>query len=186
VGDRDYAKDKQHAFFQDRIISDKPNVLRLITPTYYVNYISNQGSDGQFYYYATDGVQVFLNGNDIKGADPTTFEVPFGGVPDLARDSHAIYFKGTRVDGADVKSFVVLPSLIQIGNHIKYSGYAKDRNHVYFVGYDYESNLCAKKLCVLETADPKTFVIDDKSGAVGDAKDASHYFNNGNVVTKEK
>ncbi|MDO8517980.1 MAG: DKNYY domain-containing protein [bacterium] len=172
VGDRGYAKDKQHAFFEDRILSDRPNSLRLI--------LQESNESLSFYHYATDGVQVFLNGDDIKGADPTTFGLPFGRAATLARDSHSIYFNGTKVDGADVESFAVLPMPL----YYQSRGYAKDSHHVYFSGYDFKSNPCANKLCVLETADPKTFVLDVTKGH--DAKDASHYFYNGNVVTNEE
>lgn len=172
-----YAKDKQHVFFEDRTISDRPNSFRLIFPPS-TGYFSSQGSVvSDFYYYATDDDKVFLNGKKIDGADPITFEVPFRGVPEIARDAHSIYLSGVKMYGVDVGSFVALEGSITA------NGYAKDNNHVYFFGYDFEENLCIDKLCVIETADPKTFVIQKEDDRYV-AKDASHYFRDGAVVEK--
>lgn len=176
-----FGKDKNHVYFEDSIVvGADPSTFSATDDWSYEK-------DGSDYNYAKDGTQVFLNSNRINGADPITFEVPFSRFPEFARDSRSIYFKGVRTGliyingekvGVDVKSFAVLTSAEQP------AGYAKDRNHVYFFDNNYESDSCPGKLCVLKTADPKTFTLSVVAGKY-DAKDASKYYYFGTVVTKD-
>jgi len=72
----------------------------------------------------------------------------------LARDSHSLYYLGERVSGPDLASFRRLDG---------FSHYALDREHVYH---------CGRTLARLEGADPATFQVLDALHAV----DRDHVF----------
>ena|GEM_PF-4353718 len=98
-----FAKDNNHVFYQEKKISDKPNLFKILDdhgPSY--------AFDGDKYFYETremgkNGFR-FVDGSDV-----------------YTEDARFVYHDGVVVKGADPKSFVLYKS----------SALAKDKSHVF-------------------------------------------------------
>jgi len=113
------------------------------------------GSDGPTFevlnlapyaHHARDRRYGYFWGERIEGSDGPTF-TDLGG--NFARDAHAIYYRGHKVEEADMESFRRLDD---------FSTFAVDKNHTY------HGDLHG--LILIENADPKTFRVLDELYAV--------------------
>ena len=67
--------------------------------------------------YKIENGKVYYEDKLIAEADAVTFDSS----TDYAQDKNYIYYTEKKIEGADLKTFEIL-----------YSGYSKDKNHVYF------------------------------------------------------
>lgn len=131
-----WAKDSDHIFQRDRIISDDPAHFELLDGDLardsHVVYWSDGSvlsedpahfaivSNADHYLFTRDSTTVHVNGNPVTGADPATFEVLQGA---YARDGNSAYYFDGPIAGADLSAFRPLEG-----------PYAADSAHVYWMG----------------------------------------------------
>lgn len=116
---KNISRDSQHIYWSTSIISDDPANLEIIFSQ-------------DFFTYFKDSQTVFINGNPITDADPSTFEVlTFG----YGRDKNKIFYS-YRAMPADINTFEVL--------EIPYS---KDSQKVFYMEN------------IIRDADPNTFRV---------------------------
>lgn len=114
------SRDRQHIYWSTSVVSDDPAHLSVL-----------EGSG--YYTFFKDSRAVFVNGNPIAGADPTSFAV----IADAySRDaSHVFYFDELILD-ADVSTFEILES-----------PYARDADSVFWMAH------------IIPEASPDTFKV---------------------------
>lgn len=117
----DLADDSAHVYWTDgSVLSTDPRNFVIL-------------SDEDHYLFAKDSSAVFVNGNTIAGATPTTFEVLDGA---YSRDRESVFYFDARIDGAEASTFRTLEG-----------PYAMDAARVYWMGEP------------IDGADPATFVV---------------------------
>jgi DKNYY family len=112
--------------------------------------------------YTRIGSEMFFGSSTLLGADATTFSVYEGEGPaqdrslkhcttasycPFAKDMHTVYYFGSKISGADPKTFSLVGNESLFNNDVKQPEYAKDINHVFF-----KNNL-------IKEADPVTFKV---------------------------
>lgn len=112
--------DSQHIYWDTEPISDDPQNLVVI-------------GSFNFFTYLKDSRTVFVNGNPIDGAAPTTFEVVNEG---YSRDAKNAFYFDELIPGADLDTFEALEQQ-----------YAKDATVAYWMGKP------------ISDSDPATFVV---------------------------
>jgi hypothetical protein len=131
-----FAKDDQHVYQRDRVLSDDPAHFELLDGELSKDNTAVYWSDGgvlsddpehfaiisntDHYLFTKDARRVHVNGSPIGGADPATFHVLQGAYSQDAE--HAFYFTG-QIPGADLVSFRALEG-----------PYASDDARVYWMG----------------------------------------------------
>ncbi len=119
----DYAKDKNNVYYRGAIIEN-------------ADPLTFESLDPYFAYYSQDKQYVYYQGKVVKGADSATFEDLN---LELSRDKNNVYYHDKIIENADTTTFEILnvaikkksggePSIIRV------SGYAKDKNNVYYLG----------------------------------------------------
>ncbi len=131
-----FAEDRDHVYQRDRVISDDPAHFELLdgelAKDSHVVYRSDGSvlsedpthfaivSTADNYRYTKDASTVYVNGNPIPGADPSTFQVLQGG---YARDAQRVSYFDQQIADADLSSFRPLDG-----------PYASDSARVYWMG----------------------------------------------------
>ncbi|MCW2734508.1 MAG: hypothetical protein JWR13_5324 [Mycobacterium sp.] len=131
-----FAKDGEHVYQRDTVLSDDPahfellggNLAKDARAVYWSDgrVLSDDPahftilSDSDYYLFTRDGRTVHVNGNPIVGADPATFRVLRGG---YAQDVGGIFYFTVRIADADAQSFEVLDG-----------SFAHDSRHAYRMG----------------------------------------------------
>jgi hypothetical protein len=143
ISDRVYTKDKNHAFYGTHLISNRADAFHRAG--------TNEGSE-----YATDGENYYFDEIVIKGTDLEIFEP---GAYAYARIDNNIYHRGRLIPGVDIKSFIALSPEFEV---------VKDKNNVFF------------KEGPINGADAETFVL--IRGTDGAFKDRNSVYFNGEKI----
>jgi hypothetical protein len=132
----DFAKDADHVYQRDTVLSDDPAHFELLggnltkdgSAVYWSDghVLSDDPahfsivSDSDYYLFTKDGRTVHVNGSPVVGADPATFGVLKGG---YAQDDDGIFYFTDRIADADAPSFEVLDG-----------PFASDARNAYWMG----------------------------------------------------
>jgi hypothetical protein len=122
-----------------------------------------QGRDAAVTGYARANTRIYLYGQVVPQADPTTFEI-FNADVGMTRDRRNVYFNGRSIPGADPHT------IMQI------QGYAfKDRNYVYMEG----RKIAGLKPASVRVSEFGTYLMDDaivvKNGIEIAGRDAASF-----------
>lgn len=149
-----YAKDKDHLYhFASSVQGVDLKTLVVVNEDY---------AKDKYYVYDGDAKMIlYKNGFIVGKIDPETFSV-FGGY--YFEDKNGIYWGNDLIGGAvpDKATFVAINDKYAKENY----AYAKDKNHVYFLG------------SVLDSADPKTFTIIEDNYT----KDINHIYTDHSII----
>ncbi|MGH3643213.1 MAG: DKNYY domain-containing protein [Mycobacterium sp.] len=136
LGRPDFARDRDHVYQRDRVLSDDPAHFELLGGNLAKDGKAVYWSDGSVlskdpahfgivsdtdhYLFTKDGRTVHVNGVPIADADPATFSVLERG---YARDDGGIFYFADRIPDADATSFEVLEG-----------SFARDARRAYWMG----------------------------------------------------
>ena len=142
VIDGNLLRDSRHIYWGDRgVISDDPSHIVLVG-----------NADGYFYF--KDSQTVFVNGNPIQDADPTSFQVIAAA---YSRDANGVFYFNQPIPDAEPATFAIVES-----------PYARDAQSVFWMGK------------IIPNADPKTFRLLNKNFEC--STDAAHaYYRNNSI-----
>lgn len=147
-----YAKDKNHAYAYDSVIEGAdPATFELVPGDANNSFIWTRDENHVYYRgrviagadprtfkvynfeFGTDAKNLFFRNTLVPGADVTTFEIIHAQHPSYAKDSKQVYFgyfleDKPIVEGADPATF----TLFSKGDYDIPTGYARDKNHVFY------------------------------------------------------
>ena len=117
-------------------------------------------SNNKVYYTEAGNAKMELSGADSDDFQTISYSVESCEYRDYGKDSHNVYFKNTKVEGADAGSFIMLEQ-----------GYYKDKRYLYFYG---------KKLRDSDSRKEIKFIKDNKDTDCIPWGDGGCVINNGN------
>ncbi len=134
-------RDSRHIYWAGRSISDDPS--HFVSIGTFDNYI-----------YLKDSQIVFVNGNPIPNADPTSFQVIAAA---YSRDAVGVFYFNEPISDVDPATFAIVES-----------PYARDAQSVFWMGKS------------IPNADPKTFRVLNKNFEC--STDAAHAYYRNNII----
>ncbi len=145
-----------------------------------INYPNSEDPTG----YAVSRTAVFFNGEEIPGADPSSFVVYDALHQAYAKDATTVYFGTSVVAGADPATFAASDIYGGDAGHVYRAGIAIEGVELQTfealsVNYSRDANNVYYENSVLEGADPATFEILNNYSA---ARDKNNVYESGAIV----
>lgn len=156
-----YTKDKNHVFYYDEIIfGANPKTFKLVENSFYKNIEAYDGKDNN---------NIYINGVLVDGVDVNAFEIIKGS---YVKDKDSVYYENAEIQNADVATFEV----------VEYK-YSKDANFVYY-GDEIIENADSSTFQVVEFYRLFTYIDGRTKNTLldGYAKDKNHVYYNGKII----